>query len=165
MVDRAVWSTQSTLQVFLLDGRGNAFDHICPLVVRYDALASSRIQLTPPPGSELPTRFRQCRSYGAGRYAPCRSGGSRSHKIYQCTPRISEAKAICSPLGSVSPLSAFLSPFAAAESGNSSNAVFITTSYAFGATELLSAAKMRSEERREGKECVRTFRSRWSPYH
>src|SRR3546814_1133621 len=62
MVDRAVWSTQSTLQVFLLDGRGNAFDHICPLVVRYDALASSRIQLTPPPGSELPTRFRQCRS-------------------------------------------------------------------------------------------------------
>ncbi|HEY9540190.1 MAG TPA: restriction endonuclease [Luteimonas sp.] len=63
MVDRAVWSTQSTLQVFLLDGRGNAFDHICPLVVRYDALASSRIQLTPPPGSELPTRFRQCRSY------------------------------------------------------------------------------------------------------
>src|SRR3546814_3126019 len=41
MVDRAVWSTQSTLQVFLLDGRGNAFDHICPLVVRYDALARS----------------------------------------------------------------------------------------------------------------------------
>lgn len=63
MVDRAVWSTQSTLQVFLLDGNGDAFDQICPLVVRYDALASSRIQLTPPPGSDLPTRFRQCRSY------------------------------------------------------------------------------------------------------
>ena len=63
MVDRAVWSTQSTLQVFLLDGRGDAFDQICPLVIRYDALASSRIQLTPPPGSEVPTRFRQCRSY------------------------------------------------------------------------------------------------------
>src|SRR3546814_14889662 len=63
MVDRAVWSTQSTLQVFLLDGRGNAFDHIFPPVVRYDALASSRIQLTPPPGSEPPTRFRQCRTY------------------------------------------------------------------------------------------------------
>ena len=63
MVDRAVWSTQSTLQVFLLDGRGDAFDQICPLVIRYDALASSRIQLTPPPGSDLPTRFRQCRSY------------------------------------------------------------------------------------------------------
>src|SRR3546814_21148755 len=24
---------------------------------------------------------------------------------------------------------------------------------------------LRSEERSEGKECVRTFRSRWSPYH
>src|SRR3546814_12473498 len=28
-----------------------------------------------------------------------------------------------------------------------------------------SAAPMRSEERRVGKECVRTCRSRWSPYH
>src|SRR3546814_13477324 len=25
--------------------------------------------------------------------------------------------------------------------------------------------RVRSEERRVGKECVRTFRSRWSPYH
>src|SRR3546814_3892230 len=28
-----------------------------------------------------------------------------------------------------------------------------------------SAADMRSEERRVGKECVSTCRSRWSPYH
>src|SRR3546814_18302330 len=28
-----------------------------------------------------------------------------------------------------------------------------------------SANKTRSEESREGKECVRTCRSRWSPYH
>src|SRR3546814_17248901 len=27
------------------------------------------------------------------------------------------------------------------------------------------AGKARSEERRVGKECVSTFRSRWSPYH
>lgn len=46
---------------------------------------------------------------------------------YQCTPRISEAKAICSWLGADS-FSALRSPLAAAESGNSSNAVFITTS-------------------------------------
>ncbi|MDN5782477.1 MAG: restriction endonuclease [Luteimonas sp.] len=63
MVDRAAWSTQSTLQVYLLDSRGDAFKQICPLLVHYDALASSRVQLTPPPGSELPTRFKQCRSY------------------------------------------------------------------------------------------------------
>ena len=63
MVDRAVWSTQSTLQVYLLDASKDAMPQICPLVVRYDALAPSRIQLTPPPGSNAPTRFRQCRSY------------------------------------------------------------------------------------------------------
>src|SRR3546814_17383289 len=32
-------------------------------------------------------------------------------------------------------------------------------------TELNSACKARSEERRVGKECVSTCRSRWSPYH
>ena len=47
---------------------------------------------------------------------------------YQCTPRIRDANAICSLLGCASPFSAALSPLAAAESGNSSNAVFITTS-------------------------------------
>ena len=63
MVDRAVWSTQSTLQVYLLDTRTDAFTEICPLLLRHDALASSRVQLTPPPGSDAQTRFRQCRSY------------------------------------------------------------------------------------------------------
>ena len=63
MVDRAVWSTQSTLQVYLLDTQGDAFAHICPLLLRHDALAPSRVQLTPPPGSTAQTRFRQCRSY------------------------------------------------------------------------------------------------------
>lgn len=63
MVDRAVWSTQSTLQVFLLETDTDAVPSICPLVERYPALASSRIQLTPPQGSQVPVRFRQCRSY------------------------------------------------------------------------------------------------------
>src|SRR3546814_11849475 len=29
----------------------------------------------------------------------------------------------------------------------------------------IEALQLRSEERRVGKECVSTFRSRWSPYH
>ena len=62
-VDRAVWSTQSTLQVFLVDADIDAKTDVCPLLVRYEALASSRLQLTPPQGSDLPTRFMQCRSY------------------------------------------------------------------------------------------------------
>src|SRR3546814_16991083 len=32
-------------------------------------------------------------------------------------------------------------------------------------TGLMALAFLRSEERRVGKECVSTFRSRWSPYH
>lgn len=63
MVDRAVWSTQSTLEVRLLETDSDAFAAICPLMERYDALASSRVQLTPPEGSDQGPRFRQCRSY------------------------------------------------------------------------------------------------------
>jgi len=62
-VDRAIWSSESTLQVFLLELDGDAFARICPLIERYDELASSRIQLTPPQGSDARVRFRQCRSY------------------------------------------------------------------------------------------------------
>ena len=39
---------------------------------------------------------------------------------------------------------------------------YVEESYA---TDLLSAATSRSEERRVGKECVSLCRSRWSPYH
>src|SRR3546814_16631871 len=34
-----------------------------------------------------------------------------------------------------------------------------------GAKQKLKAPQLRSEERRVGKECVSTCRSRWSPYH
>ena len=63
MVSQAVWSTQSTLQVYLVDTREDAMPGICPLVERYPDLASSRIQLTPPAESDAPVRFRQCRVY------------------------------------------------------------------------------------------------------
>ena len=62
-VDRAIWATQSTLQVYLLRVDGDAKDDICPLIERYPALASSRVQLTPPPESGVPVRFLQCRMY------------------------------------------------------------------------------------------------------
>lgn len=62
-VGKAVWSSESTLQVFLVAVEGDAFARICPLVERFDELSSSRIQLTPPPGSDARVRFRQCRSY------------------------------------------------------------------------------------------------------
>ncbi len=62
-VDRAIWATQSTLQVYLLRIEGDAKDDICPLIERYPALASSRVQLTPPPESGASVRFLQCRAY------------------------------------------------------------------------------------------------------
>ena len=36
---------------------------LCPLLEAYPQLAASRIQLTPPPGSDTPTRFIQCRAF------------------------------------------------------------------------------------------------------
>ncbi|HST43603.1 MAG TPA: hypothetical protein VLK29_00080, partial [Luteimonas sp.] len=63
MVDRAIWSTHSTLQVLLIETGSDPFTDICPLMLRYPELASSRVQLTPPPGSGAPPRFKQCRSY------------------------------------------------------------------------------------------------------
>ena len=62
-VSRALWTSASTLQVFVLDTADDPFAAICPLVERYPALASSRIQVTPPEESGRPVRFRQCRSY------------------------------------------------------------------------------------------------------
>jgi hypothetical protein len=63
MVDRAVWATQSTLQVYLLSVEGDAKKELCPLMERYPALAASRVQVTPPPESDVPQRFMQCRAY------------------------------------------------------------------------------------------------------
>lgn len=63
MVDRAVWSTQSTLLVYLLTDQSDPMQAICPLLERYEELAASRIQLQPPPGSQQAIRFLQCRAF------------------------------------------------------------------------------------------------------
>lgn len=62
-VHRAVWSTQSTIQVNLSSADADPVSQLCPLLERYPELAASRVQLQPPPGSERPVRFIQCRSY------------------------------------------------------------------------------------------------------
>src|SRR5690606_8840641 len=62
-VDRAFWSTESTVPVMLIAREGAALSRICPPGVRSGGLASWGIQLTPPPESRRNVRFRQCRSY------------------------------------------------------------------------------------------------------
>lgn len=63
-VDRAVWATGSTLQVFVprVDDQASV-DAICALVLRQPDLTSSRLQLTPPANTGQQTRFLQCRSF------------------------------------------------------------------------------------------------------
>ncbi|MDE2407371.1 MAG: restriction endonuclease [Xanthomonadaceae bacterium] len=62
-VDRALWSTQSTLMVYLSSEQSDPINELCPLLERYPELASSRVQLQPPPGSTKAVRFKQCRTY------------------------------------------------------------------------------------------------------
>lgn len=63
MVDRAMWSSQSTLVVYLSSAGADAKSAICPLLERYQELAASRVQLQPPSGSSESVRFFQCRAY------------------------------------------------------------------------------------------------------
>lgn len=59
-IDRALWSTSSTLQVFVLDASVASDDAICQLVQRYELIRASRLQIQPPPGVDRPVRFKQC---------------------------------------------------------------------------------------------------------
>lgn len=62
-VDRAVWSSRSTLLVLLESETDDPRPGICAVLERHDALRASRIQLQPPSGSSAPVRFAQCRLY------------------------------------------------------------------------------------------------------
>ncbi len=63
-INRAMWSTRSTLLVYLGDDSGlDPLQAICGVVERYDGLSASRLQLQPVPGSSRPVRFLQCKLY------------------------------------------------------------------------------------------------------
>lgn len=62
-VSRALWSSQSTLLVYLSAPTADPMNDICPLLEQYPELAASRIQLQPPEGSDKPVRFTHCRAY------------------------------------------------------------------------------------------------------
>jgi hypothetical protein len=62
-VDRALWTTRSTLQVFLNDPAIASDSAICAVMKRYELLRASRLQLQSPAGSERPVRFMQCAVY------------------------------------------------------------------------------------------------------
>jgi hypothetical protein len=62
-IERAVWTTRSTLQIDLLDENSDPFEGICQVLDKYDDLRTSRLHLQPPAGSTRPARFLQCRTY------------------------------------------------------------------------------------------------------
>jgi len=63
-IDRALWSSRSTLIIYLAED--SAADHlrsICTVMERHDDLRASRLQLQPPPDSQRAVRFLQCRVF------------------------------------------------------------------------------------------------------
>lgn len=62
---RAVWSTRSTLVVSMRAGGEEiadaAIDDACSILVEYEELRYTRLQIDPPENSSLPVRWRQCR--------------------------------------------------------------------------------------------------------
>lgn len=62
-VARAMWSTHSTLQIFLADASVATDSAICTEVKRFELLRASRLQLQPMGGSDRRVRFIQCASY------------------------------------------------------------------------------------------------------
>ena len=62
-IERALWSTQSTMSVFMLVDKEQPWTDICKVLERYPAVRAVRVQLTPPEESASPVRFRQCFPY------------------------------------------------------------------------------------------------------
>lgn len=62
-VERAMWSTKSTLLIYLADETSDPVKGICDVVIKYDALRTSRLHLQPPANTTRPARFLQCAQY------------------------------------------------------------------------------------------------------
>ena len=62
-IDRALWQTQSTLLVYLLDAQFDPLSEICPELEHFDELAATRLQLQPPRAAIARRGFVQCRPY------------------------------------------------------------------------------------------------------
>ena len=59
-VSRAVWTTKSTLQVYVDETSTERFDEICTVLLHYVTLRTARVHLQPPENSQQLVRFKQC---------------------------------------------------------------------------------------------------------
>lgn len=62
-VERAMWSTRSTLMVYLTGEDIDPVEDICAVVERFETLRTSRLHLQPPKDSPRPARFLQCQTF------------------------------------------------------------------------------------------------------
>lgn len=62
-VERAMWSTKSTLLVYLADETSDPVRGICDVMTKYETLRTSRLHLQPPAAAGRPARFLQCATY------------------------------------------------------------------------------------------------------
>lgn len=62
-IERAMWSTRSTLLLYLANESADPVRRVCDVVKKYDSLRTSRLHLQPPAGSTRPARFLQCAMY------------------------------------------------------------------------------------------------------
>ena len=62
-VEKSLWTTRSTLMVYLADENANPVDGICQVMKKYEGLRTSRVHLQPPAGAKRPARFLQCATY------------------------------------------------------------------------------------------------------
>lgn len=62
--ESAIWSTQSTLVIGMVDAEGiesGLVNEACAILTEYEEMRYSRLQLEAPPGTDVPVRWRQCR--------------------------------------------------------------------------------------------------------
>ncbi|QNP40920.1 restriction endonuclease [Lysobacter solisilvae (ex Woo and Kim 2020)] len=62
-VERAMWSTRSTLLIYLTDESVDPVRNICGIMEKHEGLRTSRLHLQPPAGATRPARFLQCATY------------------------------------------------------------------------------------------------------
>lgn len=62
-VERAMWSTRSTLLVYLADETADPVRGVCGVMQKFETLRTSRLHLQPPAGATRPARFLQCTTY------------------------------------------------------------------------------------------------------
>ena len=62
-VERAMWSTRSTLLIYLADETSDPVRGICDILQKFEPLRTSRLHLQPPAGASRPARFLQCTTY------------------------------------------------------------------------------------------------------